>query len=636
MIDSATIQKIKEIADVVEVVGDFVQLKKSGQNYKGLSPFTNEKTPSFFVSPSKGIYKCFSTGKGGDAISFIQEVEGLDYLETIRFLAKRYGIEIEESEPTPEELASRNERESLFIVLNYAKDYFKSLLLENEEGKSIGWSYFKERGFSEDTIDKFDLGYSLEAWDGFTKEAKSKQYTPELLVKAGLTIRKEDKEYDRFRGRVVFPIHNVSGKVIAFGARTLKKDTKEPKYVNSPETDVYHKSDIVYGIYQAKNEIRNADNCFLVEGYTDVISMYQAGIKNVVASSGTALTKEQIKLISRYTENITVLYDGDTAGIRASLRGIDLILEEGMNVRVVLLPEGEDPDSYSQKMGADFLSFLKDNQKDFITFKTELVLESAGNDPVKRAEVIKEIIESIAKVPDSIKRAVFFKQCSALLQIEESTLISEYNRLAIKKSKENQSKANQDFEEPPPDLFEDPSPEVKTQDTVNPVVLQEMEIIRLLLNYSSFQVDEESKLAEYLLSEIDDIEFEHEIYAKILLTFKEELAKGNTIDSSYFINGDDEKIKQEVINLVTSRYELSDRWESHNIFVPKDEDILSNITYKNILRLKWRKIKFMVKEIEDQLVHADSIEEISNLQKIHVKLKESEVQVAQILGNVLT
>lgn len=636
MIDSATIQKIKEIADVVEVVGDFVQLKKSGQNYKGLSPFTNEKTPSFFVSPSKGIYKCFSTGKGGDSISFIQEVEGLDYLETIRFLAKKYGIEIEESEPTPEELASRNERDSLFIVLNYAKDYFKSTLLEHDEGKSIGWSYFKERGFSDDTIDKFDLGYSLDSWDGFTKEAKAKQYTPDLLVKAGLTIKKEDKEYDRFRGRVLFPIHNVSGKVIAFGARTLKKDTKEPKYVNSPETDVYHKSNIVYGIYQAKNEVRNADNCFLVEGYTDVISMYQAGIKNVVASSGTALTKEQIKLISRYTKNITVLYDGDPAGIRASLRGIDLILEEGMNVRVVLLPEGEDPDSYSQKMGSDFLDFLKDNQKDFITFKTELVLEAAGKDPVKRAEVIKEIIESIAKVPDPIKRAVFFKQCSALLEIDESTLISEYNRLAIKKSKENQSKPPPDFEEPPPDLFDDSYQEVKTEDTASPVTLQEMEIIRLLLNYSSFKVDEESQLAEYLLREIDDIEFEHEIYAKILTVFKDELAKGNTIDSKHFIDGDDEAIKQEVISLITSRYEVSERWEEHSIFVPKDEDILANITYKNILRLKWRKIKFMVKEIEDKLVHADEIEEISNLQKIHIKLKESEVQVAQILGNVLT
>ncbi len=634
MIDSGTIQKIKDATDIVEVVSDFVQLKKAGQNYKGLSPFTNEKTPSFFVSPGKGIFKCFSSGKGGDAISFIQELEGLDYLETLKFLAQKYGIEVQETEPTPEELASRNERESLFIVLNFAKDYYKNLLTEHDEGKSIGWSYFKERGFNDDIIDKFDLGYSLDEWDGLTKEALAKQYNIDLLEKAGLTIVKEDKKYDRFRGRVIFPIHNVAGKVIAFGARTLKSDTKQPKYVNSPETEVYHKSNILYGIFQAKNEIRNADNCFLVEGYTDVISMYQVGIKNVVASSGTALTKEQIKLISRYTKNVTVLYDGDPAGIRASLRGIDLILEEGMNVRVVLLPEGEDPDSYSKSMGADFLDYLNENQKDFITFKTELFLEQSGKDPVKRAEIIREIVESISKIPDSIKRAVFFKQCSALLEIDESTLISEYNRLVLKKSKESDARASR--EEPPLPVEEEPQPEITKEDPTSIVKLQEMEIIRLLLNYAAFQVDEESKLGEYLLEEIDDIEFEEGVYSEILEVFKKELSTGNIIDSTHFMEGYSEQIKQEVINLVTSRYEISEQWERHNIFVPKDEDILANITYKNILRLKWRKIKLMVKEIEEKLMNADSDEEIINLQKIHVRLKQSEMQVAQALGNVLT
>lgn len=634
LIDSATIQKIKDAADIVEVISDFVQLKKAGQNYKGLSPFTNEKTPSFFVSPNKGIYKCFSSGKGGDSISFIQEVEGLDYIETLKYLAKKYGIEVEEKELTPEEMASRTERESLFILLNFAKDYYTKTLVEHDEGKAIGGAYFKERGFHEATIEEFELGYSLEEWDAFTKEAKSKQYNPELLDKAGLTIRKEDKEYDRFRGRVIFPIHNVSGKVIAFGARILKDNKKQPKYVNSPETAVYHKSNILYGAYQAKNEVRNKDNCYLVEGYTDVISMHQAGIKNVMASSGTALTKEQIKLISRYTNNVTVLYDGDPAGIRASLRGIDLILEEGMNVRVVLLPEGEDPDSYAKSMGPSFENYLQENVKDFITFKTQLFLEESANDPVKRAEIIREIVESISKIPDSIKREVFIKQCSNLLDIAESTLVSEYNKIVLKKNKEEKNRFEREelvaMEEPPHPIDE---PEIATDDSVS---RSEQGTIWLLLNYAHEQLDENNSLGQYVLTESMDIEFENPVFQKIIIEFREYFNQGTVIDGTHFLEHEDELVKQEVIGLMTNRYEISQKWVSHSIYVPDDKDILGSISFKNLHRLKWIKIREMRKDYEEKLLHATDEEEIQNLIKIQMKLKQSEMQVAQVLGNVLT
>ena len=377
-ISDDNIQDIKNRIDIVDVIGDFVTLKKVGGNYRALSPFTNEKTPSFYVSPSKEIYKCFSTGKGGDAISFVMEVEGISYIEALKYLATKYGIEIQEEELTDEQIKAQNERESLFIVLNFASEYFQDLLHKSDEGKSIGLSYFKERGFTEATIKKFDLGYTLDVWDGLLKAAKERGHTEAMLEKAGLilTSEKEQKKYDRFRGRVIFPIHNVAGKVIAFGARTLRSDKKQPKYLNSPETEVYHKSNIVYGLFQARQAIRNADLCFLVEGYTDVISLHQSGVENVVSSSGTSLTKEQISLISRYTKNITVLYDGDSAGIKASFRGIDMILENDLDVKAVVFPEGEDPDSYSRSMSSEaFQQYLEDNAQDFITFKTNVLTE---------------------------------------------------------------------------------------------------------------------------------------------------------------------------------------------------------------------------------------------------------------------
>ena len=415
MISRETIDEVKNRIDIIDVISDFVTLKKSGQNYKALSPFVNEKTPSFFVVPAKGIFKDFSSGKGGDAFTFVMEHEKLSYAETLRYLAKKYGVEIKEDKLSDEGQTIQSEREGLYILMNFAKDYYKNILANHEDGKSIGLSYFRERGFTDKTIEKFELGFALEGWENFSKEAIAKGYNKELLEKTGLIVKKEDPDdtvrtYDRFRGRVIFPVHNISGKVLAFGARMLGKDKNQPKYINSPETDIYHKSDVLYGLYQGKNAIRQLDVCYLVEGYTDVISMHQSDVENVVSSSGTALTENQIKLIHRFTENITVLFDGDSAGIKAALRGIDMILKGGLNVRVVLFPDGEDPDSYSRKVGTTaFKTFLKEHSQDFVSFKAGLFAQEAAGDPIRKAESIKEIVTSIALIPDAVKRSVYIQ-----------------------------------------------------------------------------------------------------------------------------------------------------------------------------------------------------------------------------------
>ncbi|HEU5289899.1 MAG TPA: DNA primase, partial [Cyclobacteriaceae bacterium] len=444
MISRNTIDDIKSRIDIIDVISDFISLKRSGQNYKALSPFTNEKTASFYVVPSKGIFKDFSSGKGGDAITFVMEHESMSYMEAIKYLAKKYGVEIKEEVNTEKEQAAQSERDSLYIVMNYAKDYFKDLLFKHDEGQSIGLSYFRERGFNDRNIEKFELGYALNEWHGLEKTAIQKGYSQEALEKSGLIIKREDgKTYDRFRGRVIFPVHNLSGKVIAFGARILTKEKDQPKYINSPETDIYHKSNVLYGMFQAKNEIRKHDFCYLVEGYTDVISLHQAGIENVVASSGTALTEEQIKLMRRFTENVTVLFDGDAAGIKAALRGIDLVLKGGLNVRIVLLPDGEDPDSYSKKMGSTQLSqYLKEHTKDFISFKIELYSADAAKDPIKKAELIRDIVTSITAIPDPLKRTVYLQECSKKLEVPLSILSIEVKKILLA-GKANEAKAEQ-------------------------------------------------------------------------------------------------------------------------------------------------------------------------------------------------
>ncbi len=656
MISNEIIEQVKARVDILEVVSDYVSLKKAGSNYRGLSPFNEEKTPSFYVVPHKGFYKDFSSGKGGDAIAFLMELEGVSYLEAIKQLAKKYGIEIKEEEAqTPEEIQLQNERDSLYIVMNFANEYFKEKLWQDDDGKAIGLSYFKERKFSEETIRSFELGYSLEQWDALYKEAIARGYQENLLEKAGLLIRKEkegseDRLYDRFRGRVMFPIHNVSGRVIAFGARILHATEaaggKQAKYINSPETPIYHKSDALYGIFQAKNFIRQQDNCYLVEGYTDVISMHQAGVKNVVASSGTSLTKEQIKLIKRYTENVTVLFDGDAAGIKASFRGIDMLLEGGLNVHAVAFPDGEDPDSYSRKLGAgNFRDFLAENQRDFITFKTEVYTAEAKQDPIKRAETIREIVNSIAKIPDPIKRSVFTKECSAILGIEESTLIAEQNRIHLLEQKNlqrNQWMEEQRAEalgEEHPELEEiEPLIEEKLPDVHDKITLQERESIRLLISYGFNEIEESYHLHDYLLKELEDTEFETPIYRKILHIFKEKLGEGKIINSEYLVNYGDEEVQQEVINLesMAERYHLSENWEArYQIYVPHETDLLHHVVFTNILRLKFRLLEKLVKgNMEDLQKAKDEETQLTHL-KIHQALKKSQMEIASQLGIVV-
>ncbi|WP_375447127.1 DNA primase [uncultured Fibrella sp.] len=591
-IPEETVERIRQAADILEVVGDFVSLKRRGSNYIACCPFHNEKSPSFNVNPARQIYKCFGCGKAGDSVRFVMDVENLGYGEALRYLAKKYNIEIEEQEVTPEEQLKHTERESLYIVLNYAKTFFQEHMLKTDEGRGIGLSYFRERGFSDPTIAAFDLGYSPDQWDALLKDAQTKGYNPELLGKAGLTVTREEsgKIFDRFRGRVMFPIHNVSGRVIAFGARILKVDPKAPKYLNSPETEAYHKSQVLYGIFQAKQTIRQEDVCYLTEGYTDVISLHQAGIKNVVASSGTSLTIEQIRLISRFTQNVTILYDGDAAGVKAALRGLDMVLEEGLNVSVATFPNGDDPDSYVRKVGAEaFKTYLSHNTQDFIAFKTAALLKDAGDSPFKRAEVITEIVGSITRIPDPIKRQVFFQSTARQLSVDEQTLISESNRLLRKqhdtqlKDYERQQerdaridarngKRNVPDDGPPADFFNDfldeagiaPAPKddnvpagqngtrqgapgnssgsatedrrQRTEDSARPpLAYQEEECIRLLMNYGTRELEPGITLCHYILSELNGIDFQHAPYDLILTLYREAFNRGETLTADDFV-----------------------------------------------------------------------------------------------------
>ncbi|WP_424963824.1 DNA primase [Ekhidna sp.] len=642
MIHPSTIEEIKNRIDIVEVVGDFVTLKRSGSSYKALSPFTNEKTPSFYVVPSKGIFKDFSSGKGGDAITFVMEVDGLSYVEALKYLAGKYGIEVKEEEQSDEAQKAQNKRESLYIVLNFASEYFQDVLHNTDEGKSIGLSYFKERGFTEETIKKFELGYSKELWDGLLNEATSKGYNKELLAEAGLVIDKDGKNYDRFRSRVMFPIHNVSGKTIAFGGRKLSSTDKSAKYINSPETELYHKSKVLYGMYQSKNAIRKEDNCYLVEGYTDVISMHQAGVENVVASSGTALTEDQVKLIRRYTENVTVIFDGDQAGIKASMRGIDLLLEGDLNVKAVALPEGEDPDSYAKQLGASgFREYVAEEAQDIIRFKTKVLLDDTGNDPVKKAGVIKDIVSSITKINDPVKRTVYIKECSDLLGIAESVLVAEQNKILI----ENRKKGRHD-QPPQPEQEMPPFPMEQQEDLIDQldigkiIEFQERESIRVLVNYGKNKIHtremQDQNLIDYFLNEADEIQFTNETYRKIIDVFREKLNEGEVIDGEFLLNHEDEDVRKTVIDLSADKYEISENWsEKYQIHVPRETEFLKDVTYTNVLRLKFRIVQQLIQEETEKLKHATNEAEVDELLDDINELKKVSVEIAKILGNVL-
>ncbi|MBT1706172.1 DNA primase [Chryseosolibacter indicus] len=638
MISRETIDDVKSRMDIVDVIGDFVSLKRSGQNYKALSPFTNEKTASFYVVPAKGIFKDFSSGKGGDAITFVMEHESMSYTEAIRYLAKKYGVDIKE-DAGREELTTQSERDSLYIVMNYAKEYYKDLLLSSEEGRSIGLSYFRERGFNDRTIEKFELGYTLNEWDHLYKAARSKGYSEEILEKSGLLIvkKEEGKKYDRFRGRVIFPVHNLAGKVIAFGARILTKEKDQPKYINSPETEIYHKSNVLYGLYQGKNAIRKEEFCYLVEGYTDVLSLHQADIENVVASSGTALTEEQIKLMRRFTENVTVLYDGDAAGIKAALRGIDLVLKGGLNVRIVLLPDGEDPDSFSRKKGSTELKqYLKSNTQDFISFKIGLYSKDAGHDPIKKAEAIREIVTSIGVIPDPIKRSVYIQETSHLLKISESVLFTELNKLLIqdreKKTKDKHKEG--ETKEPPLPVFEDAEP--AKHDILGLIQLQEKEAIRLLLNYADSNY-EDQRLLDFMLTELEEVEFTNPVYNEIYQTFRKATEENEVIDTLYFMEHCSEDAKRVVAALTTFRYEASKHWgERYHIHVPQEKDVVQTAAYTNVLRLKFRLIQKLIEENLQEMKQASNEDDLEKYFTIHEQLKGAEKEIAGILGIVVS
>ncbi|GAB4136605.1 MAG: DNA primase [Bacteroidia bacterium] len=655
MIPKETVDLILDTARIDEVVGEFVSLKKRGASMIGLCPFHNEKTPSFNVSPSRGIYKCFGCGKGGNSVNFVMEHEHLSYPEALRWLARKYNITIEEEERSSEQQLKDNEREALFLVSAFAQKHFTKNLHETEEGKAIGLTYFQERGFRPDIIEKFQLGYSPDTWRDLSDAAIAAGYKLEYLVRAGLTIQNEEnkeKYFDRFHGRVIFPVHNASGRVIAFGGRTLKTDKKVAKYINSPETEIYHKSNVLYGLFFAKKQIIQEDVCYLVEGYTDVISLHQAGIENVVASSGTSLTIEQIRLIRRYTSNITILYDGDPAGIKASFRGIDLILEEGMNVRVLLFPDNDDPDSYSKKVSSEELKdFIKNNTKDFIAFKTQLLYEDTKNDPIKKAELIREIVGSIALMPDAITRSVFVKECSRIMDIEEQSLLNELNKMRRKifeKKKEHPVQEAQQKEEAfTPDAVAAPGDRIEPE-RLTRTEHQERELIRLLLNYGTQTVvtegiDEEERpveitvsLAELVLHELDtdSIVFENALYLKMLDLYRKHIENGSVPDANYFVNYEDQSISLAAVDFITIPWQLSD-WERHFIYVEHEHQQLKKAAMHAIRSLKLRKLELMIADKQRELKEATNDDDVMITMQQLQQLIQVKKHFSSLLGRVV-
>jgi|TARA_B110000967_G_scaffold116227_1_gene118996 DNA primase len=628
LIPKETIDLIFETARIDEVVGDFVHLKKRGVNMLGNCPFHDEKTPSFTVSPAKGIYKCFGCGKGGNSVNFVMDHEHFSYPEALKFLASKYNIFIEEQERTPEQEEAANDRESMYIVSNSANEYFQDQLFNGDEGRAIGLSYFKERGFREDTLKKFQLGYSPEKSDAFSTHALKEGYKIEFLEKTGLTIPKESRNYDRFRGRVMFPIHSLSGRILGFGGRILKSNVKAAKYLNSPESEIYSKSKVLYGMYQAKNSIVKKERCLLVEGYTDVVSMHQAGIENVVASSGTSLTVDQIKLVKRFTNNITLLFDGDAAGLKAALRGVNLILQEGLNVKVVTFPDGEDPDSYAKKVSSEELENYIDSQaKDFIEFKCSLLLAEAKEDPIKRAELIKDIAATIALIPDTISRTVYAQSSSSILGIDEQLIFSSIEQSRSGKTPVAKSEAMQV-------VFTGTKKASKVEALT--LSLEETTLIRLLVIYGTsplnFEYENEEgeeevttvSAAEYILSQLDEdgIEFTHTAYNKIYTEFVNHVNEHETIlDDKHFVRHQDPEISQAVSEFLSDKYQLSD-WSKKEIFVPTETDKLKELVVESVIRLKSKQVKIkiadMLKQMKDNTVpEEDRLNFLHNFQQLN-------------------
>lgn len=672
MIDSQTIARIQDTAQIVEVVSDFVTLRRRGVNFVGLCPFHDDRTPSFYVSPAKNICKCFSCGEGGSAVHFVMKHEQMSYYEALKFLAKKYNIEVIEKELTNEERQAQSDRDSMFILNEFARDYFVKTLHETPEGKAVGLSYFRERGFRDDIIKKFQLGYSLEQRDAFSSEAQRAGYKREYLVKTGLSFGDDNKPlFDRFRERVIFPVHTLSGKVVAFGGRILKKAEKLAKYVNSPESEIYSKSKELYGIYFSKSAIVKADKCFLVEGYTDVLSMHQAGIENVVASSGTALTHGQIRMIHRFSENITVLYDGDAAGIKAALRGIDLLLEDGMNVRVVLLPDGEDPDSFARKQNAEqFNKFIDENEQDFIRFKTNLLLEEAGDDPIKRAGLISNIVQSIALIPDNIKRLVYIQDTAILLNSREDVLIAAVNKLRIKnyerrKEEREREKSGETAPEPAVEEESDSLVSKRISSAQNLFEKTERELIRYIIRYGTLPVfiryetqkrkegdreievevavEDGPTVIEAIRADLeqdifvfsDKTFFYNSSYRKIFEEACERVGDESFVCDKYFLTHSDPKISKLATDLVSDKYQLS---KIHAKLIGESEDekssrlrernSLDRLVFRATTELKNAHVMQLIKEVrnaikvakpEELMALMDKLRELQDLKKILAK-----------------
>ena len=634
MISKATIDTVFETARVEEVIGDFVQLKRAGSNFKGLSPFSDERSPSFMVSPVKQIWKDFSSGKGGNSVAFLMEHEHFTYPEAIRYLAKKYNIEIEETVQTDEEKVNTDVRESMYLVSEFAKNYFQDVLLNSEEGKAIGYTYFKERGFTNDTIKKFALGYSPETWDAFTKEALGKGYKLEFLESTGLTIPRDDRPFDRFKGRVMFPIQSMSGRILGFGGRILTNDKKAAKYLNSPESDIYHKSKVLYGIFQAKQAIAKQNNCFLVEGYTDVIQFNQSGIENVVSSSGTALTPDQIRLINRLTKNVTVLFDGDAAGLRASIRGIDLILEEGMNVRVCAFPDGEDPDSFARKTPyEDLVLYLEENSKDFIQFKASLLMKDAKNDPIKKAELIRDMVSSISKIPDRIQREIYIQECSRIMDISEQVLLSTLAQLVQKDITETGKKIKQ----------EQKAFEIVKSDTSIAVekidVLYQLErkIIEILLLYGNIKEEFEDVLLKtnadgelensidkkeyfvyqrvYLSLQEDEVELANDLFKGIYTNLVDYFNQNENFNVEHYLMQLPQEFAQEVTDILMEDEKLAlHDWGGQNIFVKQKNETISQYVSETILTMRWYLVDRIIEGLKGSILpepDADNTESLS-------------------------
>ena len=653
MIPRETINQIMETARIEDVVSEFVTLKKRGSNLIGVCPFHKEKTPSFNVNPARNIFKCFGCGKAGDSVRFIMEHEHYSFQEALRYLAKKYGIKIEEREQTPEELAAQNERERMFNINSFAQKYFSDTMMNTDEGQSVGLAYFHERGFRDAIINKFQLGYCPNSGHAFTDFATKNGYDKDLLVKVGLSGSYEDRTYDRYQGRVIFPIHNLTGKVIGFGGRILTSEKTKAKYVNSPESEIYNKSQTLYGIFFARNEISRLDNCILVEGYADVLSMHQAGIENVVASSGTSLTTEQIRMISRYTKNVTMLYDGDAAGIHAALRGTNMILEEGMNVRIVVLPPEDDPDSFVQNNPIEVVTkYLEDNAKDFIGFKTNLLLKDAQNDPIKRASVIKDIVETIAVIPDQIYRATYIKECSRTLEMPEQTLTNEVNKILRAKyrkqlgldPKQDQQLSYQEYQ-----TYQPQQQPVEPKDTTPIGFFQEQELVKLLLVHGSETLDIEGKdendndviytttIASLIVDDLknDGLLFKDETHRKIFDAFDRGLDTGTLPTAQDFTSSEDQDVAVLAANLLSTQYKLDD-WKRHRIVVKTEEDVLKKAVFNSVLRYKDMVIEDRRATLVKEMQSCTSIDDQLILLQKKKKLDDIRTRINRDLGIVIT